>query len=505
MVNSRTLRAVSLRSLLPTTSFVGCADVPAYHVTDHHEQCVPGSLFVAIAGTRHDGRKYIADAVANGAVSILVDEPQTDVTVPQCVVPNVRDAFSQICLTLASRPDRAMDLTGVTGTNGKTTVTWLLQSIFESAGRTCGRVGTIDFSDGRATRPASQTTPGPIEFTQLLGRMQANGVKNAFVEISSHALDQSRLGGLRLASAVITNVTQDHFDYHGGPAEYLTAKERIADYCSYDAPLVVNADDAGCQQLIPRWQRRRVIRFGLNSGTDSRGEILEMHEDHTRARFEILGERFECDIPLIGRHNVSNCVAAATVAVAANIPTDRIAHGLTSLKFVPGRLQPVKTGQKFRVFVDYAHTPDAISQVVSALRPTTAGRLICVFGAGGDRDASKRPLLGAAASAADVVVVTSDNPRSEDPSDIIAQVREGVAGVDCHVEVARRTAIEWAIGNARYGDCVLITGKGHETTQQIGDVQVPFDDRMVATEVLAELNHKPKPAASLAREASWTQ
>lgn len=504
-MSSQNLRAISLRRILPTTSFVGCGDVATALVTDHHEKCESGSLFAVVSGPKHDGTNFIDRAVQNGACAVLVDRPMVEIDVPQCVVPNVREAYSRLCLALASHPDRALDVTGVTGTNGKTTVTWLLRSIFQTAGRKTGVIGTVGYACGGELRPAPLTTPGPVQFTRLLQEMVRHRTANAFVELSSHALDQSRLGGLRLSSALVTNITQDHFDYHGGMEGYLTAKERIADYCSHAAPLIVNADDLRCQQLIQRWNRRNVVQFGLNPGADARGLVLEMHPDRTVVRFEILGEQFECDIAMPGRHNVSNCVAAATVAVQAGIPAETIADGLSRVAFVPGRLQPVNIGQPFRVFIDYAHTPDALSQVVTALRPTTTGRLFCVFGAGGDRDRAKRPLLGAAASAADVIVVTSDNPRSEDPSEIIAEIREGIGHNESHVEVERGAAIDWAIRTAKAGDCVLIAGKGHEKSQQIGEVAVPFDDRLVAAKSIGRHHVAAATGPSFLREVSWTR
>jgi UDP-N-acetylmuramoyl-L-alanyl-D-glutamate--2,6-diaminopimelate ligase len=504
-VTSQNLRAISLRRILPSTSFVGCGDIAVTHATDRSDQCESGSLFAVISGTRHDGREFIGSAIAGGAQAVLVSEPLDNLDVPQCVVPNVREAYSRLCLALASCPDRSLTITGVTGTNGKTTVTWLLRSIFETAKFKTGVIGTVGYSAGSEMEPATLTTPGPARFAGLLREMVKKKTTHAFVELSSHALDQSRLGGLRLSSAIVTNVTQDHFDYHGGVNEYLTAKERIADYCAYGAPVVVNADDRGCQQLIQRWSRRKLVQFGLNPGADARGLILETHPDRTVVRFEILGEAFDCEIALPGRYNVSNCVAAATIGVLSGIAPDTIAEGLNRVAFVPGRLQPVNIGQPFRVFVDYAHTPDALAQVVSALRPTTPGRLFCVFGAGGDRDSAKRPLMGAAASAADVIVVTSDSPRSEEPAEIIRQIQEGIGTNETHVEVERGAAIDWAIRNARAGDCVLIAGKGHEKIQQIGDVSVPFDDGLVAAEAIGQ-HHIPKSdSRHRSREVSWTR
>jgi UDP-N-acetylmuramoyl-L-alanyl-D-glutamate--2,6-diaminopimelate ligase len=497
------LRAMSLRRILPATSFVGCADIPISDVTDDSRKCRPGSVFVAVPGFQQDGRAFIGDAISNGAVSLIVDQPLPDVHLPQCVVPNARDAYSRLCLALAGNPQRSLDLTGVTGTNGKTTVTWLLRSIFEAAGHTSGLVGTVEYSTGKASRPAPLTTPDPATFASLLREMVSDGATHGFVELSSHALHQSRLGGTGLKSAVVTNVTQDHFDYHGDADSYVAAKQKIADHCSNQTPIIVNADDPGCQKLMQRWSGRTVVPFGLQPGADARGLLLNVLPDRTHVRFEILDQTFECSITLPGRHNVSNCVAAATVAVLAGISNDAIVRGLERVAFIPGRLQPVDLGQAFRVFIDYAHTPDALSQVIESLRPTTEGRIICVFGAGGDRDASKRPLMGEAANAADLVVVTSDNPRSESPDKIIAEVREGVPSTDCHVEVQRGAAIDWAIRNANKGDCVLIAGKGHEKTQHVGSEVQAFDDRLVAAEAIGLHHFAAANQVPSMRAVSW--
>ncbi|MFK7819605.1 MAG: UDP-N-acetylmuramoyl-L-alanyl-D-glutamate--2,6-diaminopimelate ligase [Planctomycetaceae bacterium] len=494
---------MSLRRILPTTSFVGCADIPVTEAVADSRKCQPGCLFVVVSGSQQDGRAFVNEAISKGATALLVEQPIVGVAVPQCVVPNVREAYSRVCLTLARNPQRSLNLTGVTGTNGKTTVTWLLRSIFEAAGHVSGLIGTVEYSCGKTSQPAPLTTPDPATFADLLRGMVSSGASHAFLELSSHALHQSRLGGTSLKSAVVTNVTQDHFDYHGDADSYLAAKQKIADYCSNQTPLIVNADNVACRKLIERWSRRNVIPFGLQPGADARGLVLDMLPDRTHVRFEILNQSFECAISLPGRHNVANCVAAATVAVVAGIGNEAIVRGLERVAFIPGRLQPVDLGQPFRVFIDYAHTPDALSQVLESLRSTTKGRLICVFGAGGDRDASKRPLMGNAANAADLVVVTSDNPRSESPEKIIADIREGVQVGDCHIEVQRGAAIDWAIRNANEGDCVLIAGKGHEKTQTVGGEVLSFDDRLVAAEAIGQHHFDPAREVPSMRAVSW--
>ncbi len=498
------LRAVSLRRLLRGASFVGCGDIASTHVTDHHADCRSGSVFAAIRGTRHDGHRYVHEAIAAGAAGLLVSRPLTDVFLPQCVVPCVRDAYSRVCLALAGSPDRQLHLTGVTGTNGKTTVSWLLRSIFRAAGHQVGLLGTIEYCTGRHSRPADLTTPAAGQCAGLLRDMVAAGSTRAVMELSSHALAQSRLGGLMLRAAIVTNVTQDHFDYHSDMAGYLAAKEMIGSHCGADAPLVVNADDCGARELLSRWEHRHVVTFGVNSSADATAQVLETSANATRLLLRLPTLELDVTVPLVGQHNVSNCLAAATAACLDGVSSDQIVAGLRQVSFVPGRLQPVELGQDFRVFVDYAHTPDALSHVLAALRPTTSGRLFCVFGAGGDRDVSKRPLLGRSASAADVVVLTSDNPRTEDPGEIINQVQTGLSHSQCHVEVERGAAIAWAIRHARRGDCVLIAGKGHERIQQLGETPVPFDDVQVASSLIASGAAPHFLSTDRSREGAWT-
>lgn len=504
-MTTQNLRAVSLRRVLPSASFVGCADIAASAVADHHARCRPGHLFAVVHGTSTSGENYLPQAIQAGATAVLVDRPMPDVDLPQCVVPSVREAYSRLCLAFAGHPDRFLTSVGVTGTNGKTTVTWLLRSILQQAGYRVGLSGTVEYCTGDNARAASLTTPGPGEFSQLLREMVRGGTTHAVMELSSHALHQARLGGLTLSAALVTNITQDHFDYHGTPDAYLAAKARIADYCGPHVPLIVNSDDPVCRRLMEHWSDRKVIGYGLNPGSEARGAILEMQQGRTTVCFELLGARFDFEIRLPGRHSVSNCLGAAAVAMSLGVSPQDIATGLAGVDYVPGRLQPIDLGQGPRVFVDYAHTPDALTHAIAAVRCTTAGRVFCVFGAGGDRDSSKRPLMGQAASAADVAVVTSDNPRSEDPLAIIANILSGIETAKTHVEPDRRAAIQWAIREAEPGDCVLIAGKGHERTQQIGSECLPFDDREVAATYIASQEYRLASARREPSERSWTR
>lgn len=485
---------VSLRRLFPACSFVGCADIRVAEATERSDRCNPGSLYAAIPGTRVDGTRYVRDALESGARAVLTRTPLVDVPVPQCVVPNVRKAYAELCHALAGHPAQKLGMAGVTGTNGKTTVTWLLRAILNAAGERTGLLGTIEYHDGRSSSPAGLTTPDSQTLAEWLGRMVRSRTTHAVMEVSSHALHQDRCAGIELDVAVVTNVTHDHFDYHADQTAYLASKARIAELCGSNGLLLLNADDPGSLSIKDRVEGRpEVLTYGRENTADVRGRIIEESAAGTRFRAAIGGEHFEIATPLVGRHNVSNCLAAAVVADRFNISPEAIVQGIESLRTVPGRLHPVRCGQHFDVFVDYAHTPDALRHAVRALQQVARGRVICVFGAGGDRDRSKRPLLAGAAAEADVAVVTSDNPRTENPQNIIQDVLTGFegapSGLEVHVEIDRAAAIEQAIRQAEPGDCVLVAGKGHEAEQIVGSERIPFDDCQVVRGILAGAHH----------------
>ena len=485
---------VSLRRLFPQASFVGCANISVERATDHSDECTAGTLFAAIPGTRVNGAGYAFEAVDRGAASLLVDRPLAGVLVPQCVVKNVRKAFAQLCAELAGRPSSRLHLSAVTGTNGKTTITWLLRSILKTGGKQVGLLGSIEYSNGIVSEPATLTTPDSQRLSMYFQDMARCGTTHAAIELSSHALHQDRCAGTRLDAAVVTNVTQDHFDYHHDFESYLQCKTRIVEHLKPQATVVLNADDAGSLSIgehVPA--DARVMTFGLESAADVTATIVEETTDGSRFMIEAEGERIEVRSSLIGRHNVSNCLAAAAVAMTAEIPLFAIAAGIEGLGCVPGRMERINLGQPFDVFVDYAHTDDALRRSIDCLKQITSGRVICVFGAGGDRDRSKRPLLGRAAVDADVAVVTSDNPRSEDPAGIIGDILSGFHETvrRPHVEPDRESAIDWAIHEADPGDSILIAGKGHETEQIIGTERILFDDRAVAKRLLSRTLQQP--------------
>jgi UDP-N-acetylmuramoyl-L-alanyl-D-glutamate--2,6-diaminopimelate ligase len=480
--------AVNLRRLFPQASFVGCGDIHCSDVTDRSTACRPNSLFAVIRGTHTDGHQYIRDAVERGASALLVDRPQADASVPQCVVADVRRAYAELCAALMGHPARHLGLAGVTGTNGKTTTTWLIRSILQASGRQTGLLGTIEYSDGVASESSNLTTPDPAGLARRLAAMVSMKTTHAAMELSSHALDQRRNAGTLLDAAVITNITQDHFDYHHNFTAYRRSKLRIFDYLKPAGLAIVNLDDAGSRSCLED-APKRVTTYGLDQPADVSGEVVSSSLEGSKFRLTMGTDSVLVETALIGRHNVSNCLAAAAVAAHFGIGVGDISRGIEALVAVPGRLELVDCGQPFPVLVDFAHTEDALRNCLSSLRPLTRGRIICVFGAGGDRDRTKRPLLGRAAAEADLPVVTSDNPRSEAPDAIIADILVGFPGArrQPYVEADRERAIRWAIQHAGPADIVLIAGKGHETEQIIGTERLHFDDREIARECLAKL------------------
>jgi len=480
--------AASLRRLFPQATFVHCSNVCVTDAFDNSREVTPGSLFAALTGTRADGRAFVQDALHQGAMSLLLDRPINELEIPQCIVTDVRAAFSRLCEALAGEPTRQLDVAGVTGTNGKTTTTWLIRSLLAQGNLRCGVLGTVEYSDGTTVESSTLTTPPSRALAQWLGRMVAQQTPCAAIELSSHALDQRRAAGVELEAAIVTNITQDHFDYHRNYGTYREAKSRILELVRPGGLIALNLDDPGSWSLRDRVHDSvSFVAYGTNPAADVSAQIREESLSGTRFRLTVHGRSLECATTMVGRHNISNCLAAAATAAHLGVTLEDIVAGIERFSVVPGRLERITCGQPFEVFVDYAHTDDALNRCLMSLRSITPGRVICVFGAGGDRDRSKRPLLGQAASRADVAVVTSDNPRSEDPDQIIREILAGMPESQAHVivEPDREAAIEKALLMAGAGDSVLIAGKGHETEQVVGTRRFPFDDRQVARAILS--------------------
>ncbi len=487
-VPNRTLSELMAHAGLKDDGVRPPGDVNITSLTADSRNVELGSCFVAIQGVGGDGHEFVGQAVRDGAVAVVVDR---DVDVP---APAVRISVEDSRAALAALAGAyyglrggagCPPLVGVTGTNGKTTVTWLLRSVLREAGHNPAMLGTIEYDLVSASEPADLTTPGPMELCRHLATARDAGADFAVLEVSSHALDQCRTDGLQFAAAVFTNLSGDHWDYHGGPQAYLEAKRRLFEGLGEHAVAVVNADDPVGAAMVER-TRARVISYGIDSlQADYQGRVLA--EDSHGSRVGVCGPSFDLVIhsALPGRYSVLNVLATVATADALGISPIAIQYGIEGCTMIPGRLERVELrGCPFSVFVDYAHTDDALRNVLGTLRPLTKERLRCVFGCGGDRDRVKRPRMAAAVgSLADVAYVTSDNPRSEEPQKIIDEVLPGFENTSaCRVvvEVDRRRAIETAIEDARPGDTLLIAGKGHEDYQLVGADVLHFDDAEVA-------------------------
>lgn len=479
--------AHSLRRLLPDARWVHGCDLSILEATSVSSECRPGSVYAVIRGNRHDGAQFIAEALERGACGLLTEQPFPQYDCPQCLVPNVRAAYARLCATLAGEPSRLVKVVGVTGTNGKTTVTWMLRHIFQRAGFQAGLIGTVEYHDGIEGIPATLTTPDARTLSHWLARMVACGTTHAAIELSSHALHQDRATGTALQVAIVTNITQDHYDYHGGFEEYRRCKACIAELLVPGGVLVLNRDDPGSwsvREHVP--SATPLTSFSLQGHAEVSGQVLEESLSGSRFRLRLHGVERECRLMVIGRHNIANALAASAAAAHLGLDVPTIVRGLETFRGAPGRLERIVTGRPFDLFVDYAHTEDALRRSLQGLRSVAAGRLICVFGAGGDRDRGKRPLMGRAAALADVPILTSDNPRSENPLQIIEEIRAGLRSVnrEALIEPDRAAAIKKAIELAGPGDCILLAGKGHEREQIVGDLRIPFDDRRVARALL---------------------
>ena len=465
------------------------ASIDIKGLTADSRKVEPGFLFAALKGGASDGARFAGQAVASGAAAILADKAAELGGIGDAALVRADDPRRALAL-LAARfyPRQPERLVAVTGTSGKTSVSVFVRQIFASAGFEAASIGTIGVVSNHGATYGSLTTPDPVELHQTLDRLAGEGVTHAALEASSHGLDQRRLDGIRLVAAGFTNLGRDHMDYHPTVADYLAAKLRLFEaVLPAGAAAVVNADADVAAEVIAAVRRagRRLLTIG-RSGADLRLIGAEWDGSRQRLTIEVFGRRRETALPLAGAFQVSNALVAAGLAIAAGVDERAVIDALAGLVGAPGRLENAgETAAGAAIFIDYAHKPEALREALLALRPMTAGRLIVVFGAGGDRDPGKRPLMGAAAAEiADIVVVTDDNPRKEDPAAIRAAVRAGAPG---SLEIPdRRRAIVETIGMLRGGDVLCIAGKGHETGQIVGDQVLPFSDHAVVAEALGE-------------------
>jgi UDP-N-acetylmuramoyl-L-alanyl-D-glutamate--2,6-diaminopimelate ligase len=455
------------------------ASTPVTDLAYRAQDAAPGSLFVCLRGASADGHDFAPAALDRGAAALAVDH-ELDLPAPQIVVADTRVAMARLATEFFGDPSAELDVVGVTGTSGKTTTTFLVHAILDAAGRRPGLLGTIESRIGDERRPAVRTTPESVDLQRTLRAMVEAGNRSAAMEATSHGSEQHRLDGVRFAALAFTNLGQDHLDFHGTMERYFEAKRRLFDP---GPPAAVNVGDEWGRRLAAGLRGDRLLTFGFADDADLRPERLEL----TASGAAFTAGGLEIRTRLRGRFNVENALAAIALARLVGVDDEAIVAGLAAVDGVPGRFEAVDEGQPFTVVVDYSHKPDALANVLETARALAAGRVICVFGAGGDRDRAKRPVMGRiAADLADVAILTSDNPRSEDPRAIADEVAAGAPG-ELELILDRRAAILRAVELAAPGDVVVIAGKGHEQGQETAGRIEPFDDREVAREAIRAL------------------
>lgn len=483
----------TLLSALATTAVDGPTDREITSLAYDSRRVQPGALFVALKGEKADGAQFIAQAVEKGAEAVVSEARELKSRATNVVVPNAREALADLASEFYEHPSNHLKVIGVTGTNGKTTTAFLVKHICQQALLRCGLLGTVRYEIGDRILPATRTTPESLDVHELLWQMRAAGCKAAAMEVSSHALVQARVRGVEFDAAIFTNLTQDHLDYHRTMEAYFGAKSLLfanlaAQKRKKKGAAIINIDDRYGAKLVARFrQELRISTYGVGVQTDFRASNVRIDFHGTSYQLDAAGRSYLVRLPLIGYFNVYNSLAALAAAHAVGVDVRTGVLALASAPAVPGRLEPVPAMRQFKVFVDYAHTDDALLNVIKTCRELNPGRLIVVFGCGGDRDRTKRPRMGAVVDAnADYAIVTSDNPRREDPSAIIGEITPAMRRGKFEVVVDRKDAIRRAVEMAASRDIILIAGKGHETYQQFADHTVPFDDVAVATQALEE-------------------
>lgn len=456
-------------------------------ITHDSRKVKGGYVFVAIKGHKVDGHDFIVSAIDKGATALVVGK-KIEITsrLPQFLVSNTRYALASLSSRFYGEPSSQMTVIGITGTNGKTTTSYLTKSIIEASGSKAGLIGTIQYQIGNRVVPAKETTPESVEIQGYLSEMLKSGIKHAIIEASSHALSQHRLDDVRFSSAIFTNLSIEHLDYHVNIKNYRTEKLKLVKGLGTEAFAILNADHNASKHFA-ECTKSHIVWYGIKKkNADVTAEILHTGVDTTQFLLNSPWGKIIINVNLVGKHNVYNALAAAANALALGFKIETVKTGIEALSVVPGRLEKIDCGQDFHVYIDFAHTHQALQVVLSTLRELTTGRIILVFGCGGDRDRKKRPKMGHIAEKyADFFWVTSDNPRSEDPDSIIHEIQKGVRdGGRFRVQVDRRIAIEEAISEAKKGDVVIIAGKGHEQGQISKDAIIPFDDREIVRRIL---------------------
>ena len=462
-------------------------DVEITGITNDSRKVRPGYLYVAIKGYKADGHNFIKKSLECGAQAIVSEEKLSlDTSIPQIVVRNTRKALSSLSCCFYNNPSQKINVVGVTGTNGKTTTTFLTKSIIEKAGYEAGLIGTINYQIGEKMITAQETTPESVELQRLIAEMVEAKIKFAVMEVSSHSAIQHRIENIDFKTAVFTNITAEHLDYHKTISNYMNAKLELFKNLRKDSFAVLNADDEFSEYFADR-TNAKILWYGIKNDADIKAEICRESTSDIMIKLKYSGKEIDMKMPFVGVHNVYNVLAAVASAISLGFELDVIKSGIETAPTVPGRLESVPCNRGFEVVVDYAHTPHALETVLQALRNLVKGRILLVFGCGGDRDKEKRPLMGRIADEkSDVFWLTNDNPRSEDPLNIIDGIKAGIKpGRSFHTQINRHKAIADALSEATDGDLVLVAGKGHEKYQIIKDTITPFDDREVIKAILS--------------------
>lgn len=492
---SKLLEGVRVTKLYQTMfgRMVVTHDVEVHAIQYDSRKVENNDCFVAMRGTGVDGHRFISEAINKGAKVVVVEDDNAfpdslamHTGVVKAVVQDSRKALAGMAANFYGRPAQKLSIIGVTGTNGKTTTTHLVKSILEANGEKAGLVGTIEYTVGRQVTPAPHTTPESLELHGLFANMVEAGCTSVSMEVSSHALQQSRVHGIDFRVAAFTNLTQDHLDYHGSMGKYFDAKKILFDGLKPESAAVTNADDAWGGKIVSSTAAKR-FSYALNAGADFKASNVDLSLRGITMSIEHRSAKNMVQSPLVGRFNVYNILTAYAIGQALNIPEQKVQQGIAKLESVKGRFERVSSPHGWTAIIDYAHTPDALEKCLLAIRELTPdGRIITVFGAGGDRDKTKRPLMGKIASElSDLSIITSDNPRTEDPQRIVDEIATGVSKkAQVQQEIDRRKAIQKAVALARPGDVVLVAGKGHEEYQVIGHEKIHFSDREVVEEYI---------------------
>jgi UDP-N-acetylmuramoyl-L-alanyl-D-glutamate--2,6-diaminopimelate ligase len=475
---------------LEIISVSGSIDREIAGISYDSRRVVPGNLFVAIKGDQFDGHAFVEQAIDKGAVAVVCENAGLSQRATTIVTKNSRSALAKLAAVFYRHPSRRLKIIGVTGTNGKTTTTFLLKHLLQRAGQPTGLVGTVRYEIGERILPAQRTTPESLDLQELLHQCVESGCKNVVMEVSSIALSQSRANEMAFDTAIFTNLTQDHLDFHGGMKDYFNAKAQLFESLhrsgKRDHTAVINIDDPYGQQLAARFSKDiPIITYGMSARAEFRASNFKVELSGTSYQLDAKERSYLVRLPLIGRFNIYNSLAALAGAYSIGADIRGCVQALAKAPQVPGRLEVVPVKRQFQVFVDYAHTDDALLSVLKTCRDLNPNRLIVVFGCGGNRDRAKRPLMGRVVEEfADYAIVTSDNPRKEDPEAIIRDIEKGFRNKNYEKNVDRKQAIDHAIRVAAPRDIILIAGKGHEKYQEFSDHTIPFDDVEVAARAL---------------------